>query len=190
MNFKAAFFVSFLRGLKYYIANNWVAYIPSFRIRHWYYRYVMNCSLGRDSSIHMGVFVTGRRISIGDNVVVNRRVYLDGRVGVRICNNVSISPEVYIVSLEHDLNDPSFATRGEEVVIEDDVWIGARAMVMPGVRIGRGAVIAAGAVVTRNVRPYQIVGGVPARPLGERPRQLNYKLKYFPWFDTDIQRDE
>jgi acetyltransferase-like isoleucine patch superfamily enzyme len=180
--------LQFLRGLKFHIATNWVANCPSFRLRHWFYRRIMHYSLGKDSSIHMGVFVTGYNIHIGDNVVINRRVYLDGRIGVRIRNNVSISPEVYIVSLEHDPNDPAFATRGAEVVIEDDVWVGARAMIMSGVRIGRGAVVAAGAVVTKNVEPYQIVAGVPARPIGERSHELSYKLEYFPWFDTDIQR--
>lgn len=148
----------------------------------------MHYSLGKDSSIHMGVFTTGPHIHIGDNVVVNRRVYLDGRIGVRIQNNVSISSEVYVVSLEHDLHDSTFATRGAEVVIEDDVWIGVRAMIMPGVRVGKGAVVAAGAVVTKDVEPYQIVAGVPARVIGERSHQLDYKLRYFPWFDTDIQR--
>jgi acetyltransferase-like isoleucine patch superfamily enzyme len=181
-------FLQFMRGIKFYAATTWVANFPSFRVRHWFYRRIMHYSLGSDSSIHMGVFVTGYNIHIGNNVVVNRRVYLDGRIGIRIHDNVSISPEVYIMSLSHDPNDPSFALRGSEVIIEEDVWIGARAMIMPGVRVGKGAVVAAGAVVTKNVEPYQIVAGVPARLTGERLHPLVYKLKYLPWFDTDIQR--
>lgn len=181
-------FIQFLRGLKFYIATAWVAHIPSFHFRHWYYRRVLHYSLGKDSSIHMGVFVTGYNIHIGNNVVINRRVHLDGRIGVRIHDNVSISPEVYIVSLEHDPQDASFGTRGAEVIIEEDVWIGVRAMIMPGVRVGKGAVVAAGAVVTKEVAPYQIVAGVPARPIGVRSHHLDYKLRYFPWFDTDLQR--
>jgi acetyltransferase-like isoleucine patch superfamily enzyme len=181
--------MQFLRGIKFYLATSWVANFPSFRVRHWFYRRIMHYSIGMDSSIHMGVFVTGYNIHIGNNVVVNRRVYLDGRIGIRIHNNVSISPEAYIVSLEHDPNDPAFTTRGAEVVIEDDVWIGARAMIMPGVRIGKGAVVAAGGLVTKDVEPYQIVAGVPAHPIGERSRKLDYRLRYFPWFDTDIQRE-
>lgn len=181
---------SFLKGLAFYLANNWVAYWPSFRLRHWYYRRVLRYTIGRESSIHMGTFVTGMNIRIGDNVVINRRVYLDGRVGVRLGNNISISPEAYLVSLEHDPNDPHFATRGAEIVVDDHVWIGARAMVMPGVHIGEGAVVAAGAVVTKDVEPYQIVGGIPAKPIGTRARQIEYRVKYFPWFDTDIQRED
>jgi acetyltransferase-like isoleucine patch superfamily enzyme len=148
----------------------------------------MQYAIGKDSSIHMKVFVTGKYITIGDNVVINRRTYLDGRIGITIKNNVSISPEVYIVSMEHDPNDPFFATRGGEVVIEDHAWIGARAMILPGIHIGEGAVVGACAVVTKDVNPYQIVAGVPARPIGQRSKQINYRCRYFPWFDTDVQR--
>ena len=179
---------SFLSGLKFYLATSLVAYLPSFRLRHWYYRRIMHYSVGKNSSIHMGVFVTGQNIKIGNNVVINRRVYLDGRVGITIKNNVSISPEVYIVSMEHNPNDPGFAIRGGEVIIDDYVWIGARAMILPGICIGEGAVVGACAVVTKDVEPYQIVAGVPARRIGERSRQINYRIRYFPWFDTDVQR--
>jgi acetyltransferase-like isoleucine patch superfamily enzyme len=148
----------------------------------------MKYKIGKDSSIHMGVFVTGNNITVGDNVVINRRIYLDGRIGITIQNNVSISPEAYIVSMEHEPNDPNFATRGGEVVIEDHVWIGARAMILPGVRIGEGAVVGACALVTKNVAPYKIVAGVPARSIGDRSRDINYRCVYFPWFDTDVQR--
>jgi len=179
---------SFRAGLKFYLANNWVAYWPSFRLRHWYYTRVLHYTLGKRSSIHMGAFVTGPHIHIGDNVVINRRVYLDGRMGLTIRNNVSISPEVYLVSMEHDPNDPRFSTRGGEILIEDNVWIGSRAMILPAIHIGEGAVVAAGAVVTKDVEPYQIVGGVPARVIGTRSRDIQYRVEYFPWFDTDIQR--
>jgi len=180
--------ISFLRGLKFYIATHWVAGWPSFHLRHWYYRSIMHYLIGKDSSLHMGLFVTGNNIEIGDNVVINRRVYLDGRIGIKIKNNVSISPEVYILSMEHDPNDPMFATRGGVVTIDDNVWIGSRAMILPGIHIGEGAVVAAAAVVTKDVEPYKIVAGVPARPIGDRSRQINYACVYFPWFDTDIQR--
>ena len=136
----------------------------------------------------MGVFVTGDAISLGDNVVVDRRCHLDGRMGIDIRNNVSLSPEVYIVSLEHDPDSPAFATRGAPVVIEDHVWIGARAFVAPGVRLGEGAVIGAGAVVTRDVNPYRIAVGVPAREIGDRNRRVNDACRYSPWFDSDVPR--
>lgn len=177
----------FLGGLAFYFANNLIANFPSFHVRHWFYKHILRYSLGKDSSIHMGVFVTGRNINIGDNVVINRRVYLDGRIGITIHNNVSISPEVYIISLEHDQNDPLFTPRGNVVTIDSHVWIGARAMILPGVHIGEGAVIGACAVVTKDVKPYQVVAGAPARVIGERSRHINYLCKYFTWFDSDIQ---
>jgi maltose O-acetyltransferase len=74
---------------------------------------------------------------------------------------------------------PDFAGRTAPVVIEDFAWLGSRAMVLPGVTVGKGAVVAAGAVVTRDVPPYAIVGGVPARVIGERERGLDYAFDYF-----------
>jgi len=182
-------FRTFQKALKLYLANHLIANVPSFRVRHWYYRRWLGYRIGKDSSIHMGTFVTGDHISVGDNVVINRRCYLDGRIGLVIKNNVSISPEVYIVSMEHDPNHPLFATRGQPVVIEDNVWVGVRAIIRPGVTIGEGAVVGAGAVVTKSIQPYRIAVGVPAREIGDRNRDIQYRCRYFPWFDTDVQRD-
>ena len=175
-------------GLKFYLANHLINQIPSFRIRHWYYRHILRYKIGRDSSIHMGTFVTGHFITIGDNVVVNRNCYLDGRIGIEIKNNVSISPEVYIVSLEHDPDSSAFTTRGGQVVIEDYVWVGVRAILTPGVVLGEGVVVGAGAVVSKSINPYRIAVGVPAREIRDRSRNLEYKCCYFPWFDSDVQR--
>ncbi len=179
---------TFRTGLKFYIATAIISKFPSFTLRHWYYKKILKYRIGKDSSIHMGFFPTGLNINIGDNVVVNRNVYFDGRIGITVKNNVSISPEVYIVSMEHEPNDSMFKTRGGEVIIEDHVWIGVRAILLPGIHISEGAVIGAGAVVTKDVEPYAIMAGVPARKIGERSRKIEYRCKYFPWFDTDIQR--
>lgn len=178
---------SFFAGLKYYLANHVIGRIPSFGVRHWYYRRILRYPIGKGTSIHMNVFFTGNSISIGDHVIINRRCYFDGRAGVEIHNNVSISPEAYIISLDHDPDSPEFATRGRPVVIEDYVWIGARTIIMPGVVIGRGAVVGAGAVVTHDVLPYQIAAGVPARVIRERNHDLNYTCAYQTWFDSDLQ---
>jgi acetyltransferase-like isoleucine patch superfamily enzyme len=176
----------FLSGIRFYLANHFVNKIPSFNIRHWYYRHIMRYKIGKDSSIHMGVFVTGTSISIGENVVINRHCRLDGRVGIEIKDNVGISPEVYIISLEHNPDDPFFATRGKKVVIESNAWIATRAMILPGVTIGEGAVVGAGAVVTKDINPYRIAVGVPAREIRDRNRNITYRLRYRSWFDTDI----
>jgi maltose O-acetyltransferase len=93
---------------------------------------------------------------------------------------VSIGPEASILTLGHDPNCPVFADRGGDVVIGDRVWIGYRAIILPGVKIGEGAVIGAGAVVTRDVAPFTIVAGSPARKVGERNPDLEYRLDFCP----------
>jgi acetyltransferase-like isoleucine patch superfamily enzyme len=72
------------------------------------------------------------------------------------------------------------------VRIGDYAWLGARALILPGVELGEGAVVGAGSVVTKAVAPYAIVAGSPAKPIGERPRGLRYTLAYFPLFNTDV----
>ncbi|NJK52359.1 MAG: hypothetical protein HC936_05170 [Leptolyngbyaceae cyanobacterium SU_3_3] len=85
-------------------------------------------------------------------------------------------PAAWIWTAQHDLNDSGFAGVSAPVVIEDYAWISSRATILPGVTIGRGAVVAAGAVVTKSVAPFEIVGGVPAKKIGERNRDLDYQL--------------
>ncbi|HYC21564.1 MAG TPA: acyltransferase [Candidatus Bathyarchaeia archaeon] len=174
----------------FYIANHLIAKLPSYTARHFFYRKVMGIRIGRSSSVAMDCFLTGFAtgwsIRIGDNSAVNRRCYLDGRRGIEIGNNVNVSPEVYIVTFTHDPQSPTFACKGGPVVIDDHAWIGARAILMPGVHVGEGAVVGAGAVVTHDVAPYSIVGGAPARPIGERVRKLDYRTSWFPFYDTDI----
>jgi acetyltransferase-like isoleucine patch superfamily enzyme len=106
----------------------------------------------------------------GDNVSVHPMCYLDATGGLAIGNDVSIAHGASILTTEHDYAAPGVATRDAPVTcaavtIGDDVWIGAGARILAGVRIGDHAVVGAGAVVTRDVPARQIVGGVPARAL-------------------------
>ena len=135
----------------------------------------------------MSCFVTGNYIEIGCNTVINRGTYLDGRDTLKIGNNVNVSHGSLIQTLTHDPHNPDFVCLCKPVVIEDHVWIGARAIILPGVTIGEGAVIGAGSVVTRNVPPYTIAVGSPARVVKDRSREIHYQSRYFPFFDTDIQ---
>jgi len=176
-----------LRATTFACGNHVVARLPSFRLRHAYYRRVLRYQLGADCCIHMGCFFTGEQVCIGPNTIVNRNCYLDGRLGVRIGANCSISPEVYILSMDHDPQDPDFVTGGGVTTIGDHVWIGARAIILGGVRIGEGAVIGAGAVVTRDIAPWRIAVGNPAREIKDRNREIRYRCRYYTWFDTDIQ---
>jgi acetyltransferase-like isoleucine patch superfamily enzyme len=176
-----------LLAIAFYLGNhlfmNWMPY----RIRHWFLRRFCGLQLGRDSSIAMGCFITGTHIRIGDNTVVNRFTYLDGRVPLTIGNNVNVSHYTLIQTLTHDPQNPDFVCLELPVVIGDHAWIGARAIICPGVTVGEGAVIGAGAVVTQDVPPWTIAVGNPARVIKERSRDIRYRSRYFPFFDTDIQ---
>ena len=133
----------------------------------------------------MGVEVRrADRVIIGSNCVVNRDVLLDGRGGcLSIGNNVDIAQEVVIWTLGHDAHDDYHRDEGGPVTIGDYAWIGHRSVIMPGVTIGRGAVVAAGAVVTKDVPAMAIVAGVPAKVIGERRSKLLYTKFHRPAFE-------
>ncbi len=155
-----------------------VGWLPSNWLRRLLWR-ALGARIGRTTSIHRNCrFYRPGQVQVGDRCVILRDVLLDGRMGVAISDNVNISEGVLIFSLHHDMSSPVFAATGAPVTIGDHVFIGARAIILPGVQIGRGAVVAAGAVVTKNVPPLTIVGGVPAQAIGTRPDVLTYTLNY------------
>lgn len=117
----------------------------------------------------------GSNITIGDGSIIGMWATLDGREGITIGKNVNFSSEVALWTLQHDYNSPTFATSGGPIVIGDRAWISFRATILPGVTIGEGAVVAANSVVTKNVAPFTVVGGIPARKIGERTANLPYK---------------
>lgn len=167
-----------------FLCLHYLSRIPSQTVRHGILR-LLGLRLGRSSVIHMGTEV--RRpsgISIGDQTIVGHRCVLDGRGGLRIGSNVNLSSEAMIWTAQHDPQSEHFETRYASVVIEDYAWVSCRTVVLPGVTIGRGAVVAAGAVVTTSVDPFTIVGGVPAKSIGKRNPNLTYNLADggTPWF--------
>ncbi len=174
-----------------YATNAVVAHIPSHTLRRAWYTRVVGLSVGRHTSLFMGLHLEfrgrpreGRRsIAIGDHTVINAGCHLDGRGGLSIGDNVSISAGTWILTDEHDVNDPRFPEILAAVTIEDYVFVGSKAMILPGVTLGRGAVIGAGAVVTRDVGPFQIVAGCPARAIGRRHVDPRYQLDHRPVFE-------
>lgn len=161
----------------------WVGHVPSHHIRRFFYR-MSGMKIGRGSTIHMWAnFFDPTNIEIGEDTIVGEGAFLDGRHKLTIRNHVAVASEVMIYNSEHDVYDKGFSPITAPVIIEDYVFIGPRVIILPGVRIGRGAVVGAGAVVTKDVEPMIIVGGVPAKPIGERNvKELNYRLGRARWF--------
>jgi acetyltransferase-like isoleucine patch superfamily enzyme len=175
-----------------YLTNHFVSHIPSFSLRAAWYR-ALGLGLGPGSGIHMGCYlwfygphqIRRSGVVIGRNSRINRRCLIDARGSIRIGDNVSISPEVAILTTQHRWDSGDFELESRNVVIDDHVWIGTRATVMPGTHIGRGAVVAAGAVATGQIPPLAVVAGVPARVITKRPETaLRYELNDpFPLFE-------
>ena len=152
--------------------------IPSQTIRKYLYCNYFKLAIGENTAIYNSChFRDPHKITIGNNSSIGDLCILDGRSGLTIGDSVNISTGAWIWTLQHDPHDPDFAAVGAPVVIEDYAWISCRTIILPGVTIGKGAVVAAGAVVTKSVEPYAIVGGVPAKKIGDRSTNLNYQLK-------------
>ncbi len=131
--------------------------------------------IGDHCEIHEGCVLRtfGGYIHFGKKCSLNRSGYVWGGGGVTVGNMVRIGPRVNITTNNHIFRDRSRAIMDQgadfgKIVIEDDVWIGANVTILPEVTIGHGAVVGAGAVVTKDVAPFSIVAGVPAKVIGVR----------------------
>jgi len=155
----------------------WVGYVPSHTFRKVFYA-LSGVKVGRGSVVHMWAnFFDPAGVTIGVDTIVGDHAFLDGRSPIVIGNHVDIASSVMIYNSEHNLESDDFSAIEEPVTIGDYVFIGPRAIILPGVKVGKGAVIAAGAVVTKDVPPFAIVGGVPAKEIGVRKnKNPNYKL--------------
>ena len=159
------------------IVNNLIMYFPNAAIRRLFCR-LLGMRIGKGSELAMGIYLQmPSRVTIGRDTYINRGVWLDGRGIVKIGNSVTISPRVTISSAGHDAQSTTFEYASAPISIGDYAWVGINATILKGVTIGEGAVVAAGAVVTKDVEPYTIVAGVPARKIGDRPKGLDYKCR-------------
>lgn len=122
-------------------------------------------------------------ISIHSNNIIGGNSVLDGRAGITIGSQVNLSSQVSRWTMQHDPQDENFGIKAGSVVVEDYAWLSYRSVVLPGVTIGKGAVVAACAVVTKDVAPYTIVAGIPAKKIGDRNPNLSYELgqKFIPF---------
>jgi acetyltransferase-like isoleucine patch superfamily enzyme len=156
---------------------SWISLIPIHTIRLWAYK-LSGVKVGKGSHFHIGTnFYNPEGVEVGEGSIIGKHAFLDGRDKLKIGNHVDIASDVMIYNSEHDLAADDFAATQAPVEIGDYVFIGPRAIILPGVKIGKGAVVAAGAVVTKDVEEFAIVGGVPAKVIGERQnKDLHYKL--------------
>jgi len=146
------------------------------RLRLYLYRRI-GMKVGKNCVVRRGVYLgSPNELELGDGTFLGRAsLYCTG--GVKIGKNVNVSDGAVIITAKHDVNSPQFEARYEPITIEDWAWVATNAIVLAGVTVGEGAVVAAGAVVTKDVAPYSIVGGNPAKVIGERKKQ---KFDYVP----------
>jgi acetyltransferase-like isoleucine patch superfamily enzyme len=152
-------------------------FIPLYFVRWLIYRGA-GVEIGKGSHLHMGAqFFYPGKVKIGRDTIVGQNAFLDGRDKLVIGDHVDIASDVMIYNSEHNINAEDFQAICAPVEIGDYVFIGPRAIILPGVKIGKGAIVAAGAVVTKDVPDFAIVGGVPAKEIGERHlKNPAYKL--------------
>lgn len=151
-------------------------------LRRYYYS-MFGIIIKRNSTIHRSAkFFHVGNFEMGENSTINFGCYLDNRRGIVIGNNVGIAHNTKIYTLGHDLDDPEFKTKGSTVVIKDNVFVFSNSLIMPGVTINEGAIVLAGSVVTKDVDPYTIVGGNPAKKIKNRIKTIDYKQKYDYYF--------
>lgn len=191
-------------GLKDYVR------LQASRRHHKDAAFILSAGVAKEARLHIGVgvgrdVVINRDVTVGDYTYINRGATLfSGRVG-RYC---SIGPYAQIGPEQHPLghlstsprffdDNPPYHVKTDFEVFESppslghDVWVGAHTVILQGVTVGNGAVIAAGAIVTRDVAAFQVVGGVPAKPIGQRfakrSQDLATRLAWWNMSDAELQ---
>lgn len=168
-----------------FLANRIVAHTPSHRLRRAFYRHVLGWKLEPGVTINMGLRLYGGRgkVSIGRNSAIQLDCFIvgAGMVDFTIGNNVAIAYRTMFILGGHSPASPKFEAVTGPIILEDYVFIGASSLIMCGITLHEGAVVAAGSVVTKDVAPYTIVAGNPAKPIGERRRDLDYTTETY-WF--------
>ena len=156
-----------------------IGYIPSCHLRKLLYK-ALGVQIDANVVVHFGTEIRCTyKLNIGKGCIIGDHALLDARNGLVFGKNVNLSSNVSVYTEQHDHRDPFFRctnTRNKSVEICDRVWIGSNVIVLPGVKIGEGAVCCAGCVVTKDVEPYAIVAGIPAKKINERPTNLLYEF--------------
>lgn len=166
-------------GERFLIYN--IGLIPSHHIRKWMY-IGLGAHIEKKVVMHYQTEIREpSKLYIGKGSIIGDDAILDARCGLTIGRNVNLSSDVHIYTLQHDHRSPDFSNLTEKerkmsVEIGNRVWLGSNVEVLPGVCIGEGAVCCAGCVVTKDVDPFAIVAGIPAKKIGERNKFLTYEF--------------
>lgn len=156
--------------------NAVVSKIPSRHIRRVFY-VIMGAKFGKDTFPCRNIeFIFPKGVILGERVNIGWHANIDGRGGILVKNDTNISSHVKLITGSHDIDDDSFSADFKSIKIGSNCWIGTGAIILQGVEIGDGAVVAAGAVVTKNIPPYEVWGGVPAKFIKKRKKKMNYLL--------------
>ena len=167
----------FRNGFQWWWLNCFVCYFPSVHFR----RFCLRCAgvkMSKNVRFFEGFHVRApHKLTLGDGCSIGPRVLLDAREGLTLGKSVTLGYECIIWTLNHDYNDIHFCTKGGPVTIGDYAWICSRSIILPGITIGEGAVVASGAIVTKDVPPYTVVAGIPAKVVGQREKK-DYQYGY------------
>lgn len=166
-----------------------ISYIPSHHIRDNIYKKVYLIKIDNNAIIYFGAEIRGSyNLTVGKGAIIGDKAVLDARRGgIIIGKNVQLGSFVKLWTDSHDMNDPYFRgaphKRGP-IMIGDRAWLGPNVTVLHSVTIGEGAVIAAGSVITKDVEPFAIMAGIPAKKVGERNHNLRYDFsgEYGPFY--------
>ncbi len=163
-----------LSSLYHLILNHFINHIPIYIIRKFFFL-LCGMKIGTKTRIDLNqYFIAASQFKIGKHCHINHNCFIDARGGILIHDNVSISHYVKLVTGSHDVNSTTFEGKFSSIEIDDNAWIGINAIILQGIKIGKGAVVCAGAVVTKDIGDYEIVAGIPAKVIGHRNKQLNY----------------
>ena len=151
------------------------SHVPSHSVRNFMYRHVFQIHLAKTACIYYGAEIRAPwNLYIDDGAIIGDKVILDARNGIYIGKNVNLSTGVWIWTMQHNVNSENFSGEGAPVFISDRSWLSCRTVILPGVHVGEGTVIAAGAVCTKDTEPFKIYGGVPCKKIGDRNNTLHY----------------
>ena len=157
-----------------------ISLVPSHHLRRFVYK-ALGAEIGKNVVFHFKTEIRGiHKLKIGKGTIVGDNTLLDARAGLTFGENVNISSNVSLYTYQHDHRDPYFRCTSDNtkpIIIGNRVWLGSNVTVLSGVNIGEGAVCCAGCVVTKDVEPYAVVAGIPAKKVNERPRDLRYEFK-------------